>query len=230
MNHAWEVMLNALAFGKEPHSFRFWPDFDSSPYRETAFSDMNLKEVLDARVGLNPLYRFAHIFGPLFDKDEQRYEELREMLFDVFIHYQSQLDLRSGLTKQEYYIRAMLKDFLAGTHGVRAAEVMRLCSSAELKQILYGVLTLYRAGSSMELFRQVVRGIYPRAIVYRNNGVYREILIYLPQQKNETDQKKLDFLTDMFLDLNYTVYTFWGHHFGIVDVDETLEFDKMIVF
>lgn len=230
MNHAWEVMLSAIALGENPHRFQFAPDFDSSPYRETAFTDMNLEEVFDTKVGLNPLYRFAHMFGPLFNQDETRYVQLREMLFDVFMHHQSQRDLRAGLTKQEYYIRAILKDFLAGVYGKQAADAIRLCSNTEVKQILYATLTLFRVGSSMELFQQAVRSMYPRAIVYRNNGVYREVLIYLPQKKNETDEKKLDFLTHMFLDINYTVYTFWGHHFGIIDVADTLDLDEMIVF
>jgi len=230
MNHAWEVKLRAMEQGLDPHGLCFRPDFDGSPYRETTFTDVNLKEVADAQIGLNPLYRFAHIFGPIFDRDEPRYVQSREMLLDIFFHYQSQLDLRQGLTKSEYYVRAILKDLLAGAYGRDAMEAIENFSNTEAKHVLHGMLTLFRAGSSMELFRQVVRGVYPRAIVYRNSDVYREILIYLLQKKNGADERKIWFLISMFLDINYTVYTFWGHHFGIIDLEETLAFDEMIIF
>jgi len=230
MNQAWEVVLKAMEFGIDPHTLRFQPDFNGSPYRETAFTDLNLTEITEPQVGLNSLYRFAHIFGSVFDINETRYDQLREMLLDVFFHYQSQLDLRAGLTKSEYYIRAILKDLLAGAYGKQAAKAIELFSNIEAKRVLYGMLALFQSGSSMELFRQVTRAIYPRTIVYRNKGTFREILIYLPQKKNDADEQKLDFLISMFLDINYTVYTFWGHHFGIIDVEETLIFDEMIVF
>jgi len=223
-------MLRAMEQGLDPHGFRFQPDMKGSPYRETVFSDMNLAEVTDAEIGINPLYRFAHIFGPIFDLNEDRYPELREMLLDVFMHYQSQLDLRQGLTKSEYYIRAILRDLLSGAYGPKAEEMIKVFPNAEAKRVLYGMLVLFRAGSSTELFCQVIRSIYPRGIAYRNNDVYREILLYLPQQKNAADEKKLDFLISMFLDMNYTVYTFWGHHFGVIDLDETLVFDEMLLF
>jgi len=230
MNQAWEVKLRAMEQGLDPHELCFGPDFEGSPYRETSFTDVNLKEVLDSQIGINPLYRFTHIFGPIFDRDESRYIQSRELLLDVFFHYQSQLDLRQGLTKSEYYVRAILKDLLSGAYGQDAAETIEIFSNTEAKRVLHGMLTLFRSGSSMELFRQVVRTVYPRAIVYRNSDAYRELLIYLPQQKNEADERKIHFLIGMFLDINYTVYTFWGHHFGIIDLEETLAFDEMVIF
>jgi len=230
VNLAWEVILRAMEQGIDPNDLRFYPDFGGSPYRETVFVDVNLTEITSPQVGMNLLYRFAHIFGPTFDVNEDRYCQLREMLIDVFYHYQSQLDLRAGLTKSEYYIRAVLRDLLAGAYGKKAADAIEAFSNTEAKKVLHGMLTLFQSGSSMELFRQVVRGVYPRAIVYRNSGIYRELLIYLPQQKNDIDEQKLDFLISMFLDINYTVYTFWGHHFGIIDLEETLAFDEMVIF
>jgi len=230
MNLAWEVILRAMAQGLDPEELRFHPDFGGSPYRETAFTDVNLAEVTNPQVGMNLLYRFTNVFGPTFDVNENRYSQLREMLVDVFFHYQSQLDLRAGLTKSEYYIRAILRDLLSGAYGQKAANAIKVFSNAEAKKVLHGILTLFRSGSSMELFRQVVRAVYPRAIVYRNSGIYRELLIYLPQKKNNIDEQKLDFLSSLFLNINYTVYAFWEHHFGIIDLEETLVFDEMVIF
>jgi len=230
MNLVWEVLLKAKEQGIDLHTIQFLPDFGGSPYRETVFEDINLAELLDNQIGVNPLYRFAHIFGSLLDINESRYSQLREVMFDVFIHYQGQLDLRQGLTKSEYYIRAILRDLLGGVYGEKAKEAITLCSNTEVKSILYGMLTMFRCGNSIELFRKVMRAIYAKGIVYRNRDIYRELLIYLPQRRNDVDEQKLSFLIHMFLDVNYKVYVFWGHHFGVIGLEETLKFEEMILF
>ena len=230
MNYAWEVVLRAMEQGLDPHGIQFHPELNGNPYREASFDELNLTELGDGSVGINPLYRFTHLFGVLFDINEDRYPQMRAMLFDVFMHYRSQLDLRQGLTKSEYYARAILRDLLTGAYGERAAEAVTLFSNAEAKSILYCMLTLIKGGGSIELFRHAVRTVYPKAMIYRNNDVFREVLIYLPRRKNEADEKKLDFLVSMFLDINYTAYAFWGRHFGVIDIEETLRFDEMLIF
>ena len=230
MNLAWEVVLRVMDQGQDPHKIQFESELNGSPYREAVFTEINISEIEEQKVKINPLYRFSHIFGTFFDINEVRFPEFREMLFDVFVHYQSQLDLRQGLTKSEYYIREILRDILSGAYGEDAAETIMLFSNTEVKSVLHGMLTLFECGSSMELFRKMVRAVYPKAMVYRNNDAYREILVYLPRDKNDIDERKQDFLVGMFLDINYSVYTFWGYHFGVVDLDETLEFDEIILF
>lgn len=230
MNTAWEVVLQAKKQGVDPQALKFSPNCSSGPYRETGFTDLNIRELADTAVEINPLYRFTHIFAELLDVNLEELPKARELLFDVFLHYQTQLDLRSGLTKSEYYIRAVLKDLLAGVYGEAAAKVIRLFTNGQVKSILHGMLTLYRCGGSIALFQQMMRAVYPKAVVYRNADVFRELLIYIPMLKRETEQEKLHFLVSMFLDINYTAYSFWGHHFGIIGLDETLEYDKMILF
>lgn len=34
----------------------------------------------------------------------------------------------------------------------------------------------------------------------------------------------------MFLPIYYHVFIFWEHHFGIIDVEETMELDHMVLF
>ena len=230
MNLAWEVMLRAMEQGNKQHELKFTPILNGSPYREANFEELNLAELFETAIYINPLYRFSHIFGTLLDINETEYPELREMAFDVFMHIQSKRDLRAGLTKSGYYVRAILRDMLTGAYGTKASETITLFSNSEAQSVLYNMLMLFRKGTSMELFRYAARLIYPNAFVYRNNDVYRELLIYLPQQKNDVDEKKLNFLISIFLDINYTVYTFWGRHFGVIGFNETLKFEQMLLF
>ena len=230
MNYIWEVMLKALEQGLEKEKLRFVPEMNGSPYFEASFEELNADTLWEKEIKINPLYRFSNIFAHVFGLDLTRYQALRELLFDVFMHYQGQLDLRQGLTKSEFYIRAMLKDILSGEFGSKLAEDAFLFTNFEMKSILHGFLTLNRTGISLELFKKIMRTVYPRALMYRNNNIYREILVYLPDEKNDSDLRKLDFLVSMFLDVNYTVYIFWKHHFGIIGVDETLEYGDMLIF
>ena len=73
-----------------------------------------------------------------------------------------------------------MRDILSRAYGDDAAETIMLFSNTEVKNVLYGMLTLFECGSSMELFRKMVRAVYPKAMVYRNNDTYREILVYCP--------------------------------------------------
>lgn len=230
MNLAWEVALRAIEQEMDARDLHYKPDCNGSPYRETAFQDINLSRLMSQEVEINPLYRFTHIFGFLFDINLREWPELREMMFDVYMHYQSQMDLRRGLTKSEYYIRAILKDILNGVYGTAAAEAIILFENEDVKNILYGMLRRFQEQDPIEIFRQVVRSIYPRAVIYRNADVYREILMYLPIEKSDQEQRKIEFLISMFLDINYTVYVFWTYHFGVIGIDETLKFGEMVMF
>jgi hypothetical protein len=230
MKFVWEVLITALGQGVSREDLRFRPDINGSPYFETAFEDLNAETLWDATVEVNPLSRFAHVLSKLFDPDLEAYKATRELLFDAFMHYQGQLDLRQGFTKSEYYIRSILRDLLSGTYGESHGENCKLFTNEQMKNILRCLLTLHKTGTSLELFRKALRPVYPQTLIYRNNNAYREILIYIPWEKNGEDMRKLDFIVSMFLDINYTVYVFWKHHFGIIGVDETLEYGDSLIF
>jgi len=230
MNMIWDVMLSALSQGIPSEQLHFVVDSSPSPYLEVAFEEMNADSLYDNTIEVNPLYRFTGIFAKALDINVESYAKLREILLDAFIHHQSRLDLRSGLTKSEFYVRAILKDILGGAYGKKAAENAQLFTNLEMKSILYGMLDLFKSGASLELFRKIMRSIYPDVLIYLNKGIYREILLYMPQDKTESELKKLDFLVSMFLSINYTVFVFWKHHFGVIGINESLYYDDMLIF
>ena len=109
-------------------------------------------------------------------------------------------------------------------------EALQACSAFPLRQLLRLILKLYQCGSSVYLFREVMRYLYPDSLVYASNEDVRQILIYVGRKETETEQKKLEFLQGMFLPIYYHVFIFWEHHFGIIDVEETMELDHMVLF
>lgn len=232
MNYAWEAALAADRGGIPRESLRYVPVEDGSPYTELVQEMLNGQEpgAGEAEVGINPLYRFAEICSPLFDRNLTEYRQTREAVFRVFMQYMVRLDLRQGMSRQEYAVGFLYRDILAGVFGQEASRVMESFDRGSLRHLMRLVLKLYRCGSSVRLFREVMRFLYPDSLVYASNDEIRELLIYVGVRETEKEQEKLEFLKDMFLPLNYRVFLFWEHHFGIIGVDETMELDNMVLY
>lgn len=230
MNYAWEAALAAYRSKLRPEEIRYLAVRDGSPYTEVVLEDLNSRDVGQGTVEVNPLYRFTKEFAALFDLNLQAYGAARELFFDAAMHYLVQQDLRQGLSKQEYALRFFLRDLLDGVCGSQAARVMGRFEGEALWRLLRLILKLYQCGSSLHLFREAMRCMYPDSLVYAANEEVRQVLVYLGEAKTDGEREKQEFLQDMFLPINYRVFLFWERHFGIVDVDETMVMDEMVLF
>lgn len=230
MNYAWEAALAADRMGISRETMRYIPIQSGSPYAEVALKDINGSILEDMNVEINPLYRFSKEFAAIFDINQEEYEKTRILLFDIYLQYMVQLDLRQGLSRQEYMLRFFLGDLLNGACGPKAAEALNRFKKEDLRQLLFLIKRLYQNGSSLFLFREAIRCIYPKSLIYANNENTWQILVYVGKKQNREEQIKLEFLQEMFLPINYQIYLFWEHHFGIIDVDETMVMDEMVLF
>lgn len=230
MNYAWEAALQADKESMPREKIKYVPVDNGSPYTEIVRELMNEKALENSVVELNPLYRFAGVFSQIFSKDLEGLEQSRKMIFRIFMQYMVQLDLRQGMDKQEYDLCFLIKDILKGVFGSDAAQVIRLFEKDKIRQLLRLILKLYQCGSSICLFREVMRYLYPDSLVYASNEDVRQILIYAGRKETETERRKLEFLQGVFLPVYYRIYIFWEYHFGIIDVEETMELDNMVLF
>lgn len=230
MNYAWEAALAADKAGIMRESVRYVPVLEGSPYTEIVMEFINSREVENNRVELNPLYRFSREFASLFDRNLEGLEKSREIFFDCFIQYMVQVDLRQGLSKQEYALRFLLKDLLEGVCGSGAGRVVKRFEKDKLRRLLRLILKLYKCGSSIYLFKEVMRCMYPKSLVYASHEKVRQVLIYIGVTETEEERERMEFLKDMFLPINYQVFFFWEYHFGILDVKETMVLDKTMLF
>lgn len=230
MNYAWEAALSADQAGIPREEIRYIPVANGSPYTEITMENINSRGLKNKAVEMNPLYRFSNEFSALFDRNLEGYEKTREILFDAVMQYFVQLDLRQGLSKQEYALRFVLKDLLEGVCGSQAARVTRQYEKEKIRRLLRLILKLYQCGSSIYLFREVMRCMYSDSLVYASNEAVRQVLVYVGVKETEGNRERLEFLEDMFLPINYQVFLFWEHHFGIMDIDETMEMDEMVLF
>lgn len=230
MNYVWEVVLKAEKEHKKRESLHFIPAKEVSPYTEIAWEDWNQDEIEKIEVEVNPMYRFAQEFALLFDENIEGLEKTRLLFFDIVMHYIVQLDLRQGLSKQEYYYRFFLQDFLNGICGEEYMELMDLFSTIEIRKIMIGVWNLTSCGTSLLLFRHILKDVYPESFVYSSNDTVREILIYIGRKETPREQIKVESLLHLFLPINYTFFLFWEHHFGIVDVEKTMCLEEFVLF
>lgn len=230
MNYIWEAALAADRAGTEREAVRFISVRNGSPYAEVVLENINSLELERQEVEVNPLYRFSREFSGVFDINNEGYQKARELFFDVAMHYMVQLDLRQGLSKQEYALRFLLKDLLEGVCGSQAASVIKGFEKEKTRRLLRLILKLYQCGSSIYLFREVMRCMYPDSMVYASNEAVRQVLIYVGAKETEVERERLEFLRGMFLPVNFEVFLFWEHHFGIIDVEETMRLDEIILF
>lgn len=229
MNYVWEAVLTGEDNGIDRGGLRFVPAKNPSPYVEVSFADLNITELEERRVEVNPLYRFAAVFEELFGPDNREYEKLREIFMDVFLHYAAETDLLSGMHRQEYYFWFLMVELQGGTFGGQAAEAMELFNKRERRLIVTSLLGLYRSGYYEEIFRQLIRQLYENAIVYGGCDKADALYLYVGRRETETERKRIGFLTDTFLPLNEDVRVFYDRHFGILDVEETMQTDKILL-
>lgn len=230
MNYTWEAALAADNEEIPREKLRFIPVRNGSPYTEVVRETLNSRGIESMRVEVNPLYRYAREFAAVFDMNLEGYEKTRELFFDVTMHYLVQLDLRQGLSRQEYALQFLANDLLAGVCGGQAAGTVARYNKKKVRRLLCLILKLYRCGSSIYLFREVMRCMYPDSLVYASNETVRQVLVYVGVKETQEERERLKFLEDMFLPINFQVFLFWEHHFGIIDVDETMEMDDLVLF
>lgn len=229
MNYVWEAVLTTEEGAISREELRFVPAFNPSPYVEVSFAEINTTTLDEPQVAVNPLYRFQSIFENLFGPDMQEYENTRGIFLDVIMHYMANTDLLSGMHRQEYHYWFLLEELQRGIFGQNAAEVIGLFAAKEKRLIVTSLLGLYRSAHYKEIFIQLVKGLYENAIVYAGRDRAEDTFIYLGTAENKIERKKIGFLVDTFLPLSEHVTIFYDKHFGIIDLDETMQTDKILL-
>jgi hypothetical protein len=218
MNYMWEVILQGQDQNIARKNIRFRPSKMANPYREVFFEDFNNAVLTDETVDVNAHYRYGAVFGELLSEDVDEYPELQAVLFDILAHYLTKLDLRSGLCRDEYYAL-----FLSG-------DKLNCFDRREKHLVTAGLVRMYKLGTSMKLFSQLLRELYPQSIVYLDARGVRELLVYVGKKQTPQLTAQLEFLCDSFVPADYDVKIFWELHFGLIGTDETLEIGEIMLY
>ncbi len=230
MNYLWEILLQAKGQGIKKEDIRFRQARSYSPYIELSEEFLNITKLEEpCLVELNPNYRFQQVFQELFHPDVTDYPALRQGLFQLLIHQIGENDIRAGMTREEYYKKILGRAFADGDYGAEKREAYLLFRESEREILLEGLLTLYREGDSIELFRRVMTALIPRCIVYASNDDPYEILIYVGARRSEGLEKKVDFVIGQFLNIRYRPELYYEYHFGIIGMEETMQVGEIAI-
>ncbi|MCL2337663.1 MAG: hypothetical protein FWC60_09610 [Firmicutes bacterium] len=230
MNYMWEVLLEAEELGLTKEDIRFIPSPTANPYREIFFRDFNKPIIGQEPINVNAYYRYDLVFGPLLHEEMDEWPELQAVLFDIIAHYLSEADLRSGLCRAQYYACFLVDDIIAGLYGRQNAARLLSFNKKERHLVSAGLLRLYKVGSSIRLFAQLMRELYPDSIVYLDARGIRELLVYIGLKQTPARLSQLELLCDMFVPADYDVKLFWDLHFGLIGTDETMEIGSIMLF
>lgn len=230
MNYLWNVLLQAKNEGITQNKLRFHMAKNYSAYMEISNLYLNQSEVADDYiVEINPYYRFFDIFKNMFQPDFHEYEQLRKSLTNLIFHQLAQNDVLSGMTKEEYYKKLLYKDFQNGRYGEISKRIITLFERGEREILLSGMLRQYQTGSSLDLFKDMMAALVKNNIVYHSNHNAYEILLYVGQKESNELKEKVNFLLQMFLEIQYKIEVYYEYHFGIIGMEDTMELDEMVL-
>lgn len=229
MNYIWELAIRAEQAGIPQDKLKFRLAKSYSPYMELSNENINFRDV-EPEVEVNPYYRFHEIFKDLFHPDNHEYEELRQVLFDLVIHFLTWLDRRQGMNKRDFYYRFILNDLKNGIFGPEIRDKLRFFIPSEQQILAENIFLLYTTGEMIGLLKDTIQRIFKGAIIYANYEKQDELLFYLDYEENETNKAKLDVIQQLFLPIKFRTEVYWTYHFGIIDRYETMRVDQIALY
>lgn len=230
MNYLWEIMLKAKEQEIKKEKIRFRSAKRYSPYMELSEESLNVTVLEEPyEMEINPYYRFHHIFQYMFQPDFDEYPFLRKGLFQLLIHQLSENDLKAGMTREEYYKKLLKRAMENYVYGEEAARTFSFFEGEEKEVIIEGMLTLYRVGENLTLFRHVMCALFSNCIVYHSNKKPYEILVYIGKKKSESLVRKAVFIVNQFVGVRYHTELYFEYHFGIIGIEETMKTGEIAI-
>jgi len=227
MNYIWDIVIKAKQNGIKADKLFFKQGKDVSPWYEQSFSSINQNEVDDSKIEINSLYRFNDLFGKYLHEGFLENIEFKEKFFNLVIHFLSEIDLAKGISKESIYLLQLEEEIDNGVFGEKIRDNFKVFNKNEKDKILPIVLLQLKLGSSLYNFRQALKNIYPDVLLYQIKEKPHRILIYLGIKKTDKQVRKIKFINDMFLPIEYNVRMFWENHFGVGGVEVTLNLDDI---
>lgn len=229
MNYIWDLVIKAKNSGLLKKDIYFSPAKVFSPYMELSLKYINTQEVT-SEVEINPYYSYYKIFRDLVNSNNSEDMELKNTLFDILVHFLADIALRQGLNKRDYYLKFLLKDIESGLFGKENRERIEFFDQGE-KEILVGnILKLYEMGEAIYLFKNTMRKIFEKFIIYVNPEEKDELVIYIDQEENKAAEAKLELIKDFFVPIKLHTETYWKNHFGLIGFEETMLVDSIALY
>lgn len=231
MNYVWDTLILAKRKNIDIKDIIFRLAEIYSPYLELAMSCLNFElSDEDKELEVNPYYRFGWIFEKMFLPDNLDYRELREELLNCMLHYIYRIDIYSGMNAHEFKKVFIRKDIESGYFGDTNKDRWNYFKADEKDSVLNQMIDLYETGSSIEVLRKAVLAVFFDGFVYYNKVNKNEVLIFAGIRRREEYEKKMQFIIDIFLPLDFNYRVYWAKHFGIIGREEVMHADSIVLY
>jgi hypothetical protein len=147
-------------------------------------------------------------------------------LSDIILHFLADIDLKSGMTVKEYYIKFIKNEMADGIFG--DGEVFKLFGSEEKRCIAHEVLNLYISGNYTACAEKVLKKVFPYSSVsVRDDN--KEIIFYLREKRGGESEKKAEFIKKLFVPVNAAVAVHWEYTYGIVSEPDSIALEEFVI-
>ncbi len=230
MDYIWDIAIKAKECNRKKSDLFFKQSENVSPWYEQSFTSLNQDRIYDNTIEINALCRFSEIFREILHKDLEELEEFRKFFYDLSMHFLCDIDLYKGITKNEIYLSKIKQEIVLGIYGDSYKEMFQVFTEQEKNKILPLMFKQIEIGSSILIFNSSIKRIYPDVLIYQVKEDKKQLLMYLGFNKNLLEEKRVKFLVDIFLPLNFDIRIFWGNHFGVLGTDATMIADEIAIF
>ena len=206
-------------------NIRFIQARSFSPYSEFSKNWYNEKDGL-IEFTLNGLYRYDSIFEPLFKYDRLD-NKFKDWIFDVYMHYLTELQYRNGLTVREAKIQVIKKDLKNGSYGDDVATAYKNLCDDDKYLLAHYMYLQGKTEASIYLFCKVLTDIMHNGVIYKDKENDKVMLFYINEQKKESAELKINMLIQLFMPLGYGLRVFWEKHFAMVGLEQTMQIGEI---
>lgn len=222
-----EYILCAKENGMKETDLCFVPAKSFSPYIECQSESINqIKLEKNKKIEVNPFYRYESVFAKLLAIDNDAIlQELKEFVFDFWIHEIFEIERLSGMTGKAFERMYLAEEIINGLFGARVRREFELFDKREQSDLLYQVIHLYSGGDCSVLFCNALKSIFLNIFVYTLNE--NKILLFVNENESTVLRKKISFIKDIFLPIEMELDVFWNRHFGVFGIEETMVLDEI---
>ena len=120
-------------------------------------------------------------------------------------------------------------DLVEGYYGDKGSDGYKGLHDGEKKIIGHWLRRQEHACGRQLFYKEAVKQIYPTSRLYYNNEDGRHV-VYIPEKCTDYNNKVMETLKSLFMDINCDVYLVWEYHFGIIGRDSTMIINQINIY
>lgn len=230
----WNIAYSSRENRINPKFIKYTNSGNISPYMELNFENLNYINFKDNELNIievNPYFRYFEIFFRMINVNENHYKETKEILFNCICHLLAEIEIKKGLTMEDYYLSFIKKDIDHGKFGkTLGIDFNKTFNERERNKLYQVILNLYRDGNMIEHFCESISKIFKNSMIYNCKNQNENLLIYLTNKETNINKEKVRILEQLFLPLGIKTKVFWEYPFLIIGNDDASIIEECQIF